>query len=556
MSKKLLVITLIVLCGGLFSISALSKNPFPENYQQNLDALLEQVIKHNEPGALVMVMDRGNIKYVTSRGVTSLDTMQLVTSETQFRLASLSKPFTAYGIYLLEQQGRLDTTFPISTYIDNTPDSWRHLTVKDLLHNQSGINDIFSLLSIKYNGYERASESLEEVIEIIKAQEKLNTIGKSKPMLYSNSNYVLLAHIIEQVTQQSFANWMLDNVFKPLKMKNTYVFENDSSTTQDIAKGYWKENGKFEATEHAYELHGATGVISTAEDLSRWFAFLHQESSVAMKLFEAPKSHNFVGGMFAYFGGEKAPLTLYLNAKVAGYTSSFYLNRDSNLATMVFSLNEDVQSIDLITRVDDAIWYGKLPQPQRQTSVSPLSDDELALYEGAYLGSVSSETDLDTNYFVQIASIGGKLYEKADKDKYLLNPVGYFQFRFAHSPNMQVSFFNEAPGEVMAAFKVFENTYNRVEVAPPKSLLNSIEGTYYNSALNTQLKVTVSAAGKTTMHHQTADQAFELFTIDQDEIYSHMLGGSNITPIWHADEIKALSLADARAANVEFARVD
>lgn len=555
MSKKLLVITLIVLCGGLFSISALSKNPFPENYRQNLDALLEQTIKHDEPGVLVMVMNGGNIEYVTSRGVTSLDTMQPVTSDTQFRLASLSKPFTAYGIYLLEQQGHLDTTSPISTYIDNTPVSWRHLTVKDLLHNQSGINDIFSLLSIKYNGYERASESLEEIIEIIKAQEKLNTIGKSKPMLYSNSNYVLLAHIIEQVTQQSFAIWMLENVFKPLKMKNTYVFENDSSTTQGLAKGYWKEDGKFEAIRHTYELHGATGVISTAEDLSRWFAFLHQDSSVAMKLFEAPKSHNFAGGMFAYFGAEETPLTLYLNAKVTGYTSSFYLNRDSNLATMVFSLNEDIQSIDLINNVDDAIWYGKLPQSEQQISATQISDDELALYEGAYLGSASSETDLDTNYFVQIASIDGKLYEKADKDKYLLNPIGYFQFRFAHSPNMQVSFFNEASGEVMAGFKVYENTYNRVEVAPPMSLLNSIEGTYHNSSLNTRLKVTVSA-GKVTMHHQTADQAFELFTVNQDEIYSHMLGGSNITPIWHADEIIALSLADARAANIEFARVD
>lgn len=222
---------------------------------------------NNAPGVVVLLAKEGQIITSYADGIADCDTIMPITSQTQFWIASLTKQFTAYGIYLLEKQGRLNRKDLINRYLPELPSIADGITVSHLLKHRSGLRDGFVLAGLSFipeHGYTN-----ENVYRLMCQQESLNFLPGTKYQ-YNNSGYVLLAMIIERITGVSYPEFIKQNVFEPLQMKNSFIASNFNTASPEMAKGYRKEGNSYVPYFFTGDSYGSTGMVSTAQDLVLW----------------------------------------------------------------------------------------------------------------------------------------------------------------------------------------------------------------------------------------------------------------------------------------------
>ena len=144
-----------------------------------------------------------------------------ITPRTVFYIGSVGKQFTAYAVVRLAQQGRLSLDDEIHKYLPELHDFGRPVTIRHLIHHTSGLRDYFELLSLAGTRQEDLVTQ-KDLLRMIWKQRELN-FSPGERHLYSNSNYALLATIVERVTGESFRDWMARNVFAILDMNQTQV---------------------------------------------------------------------------------------------------------------------------------------------------------------------------------------------------------------------------------------------------------------------------------------------------------------------------------------------
>jgi CubicO group peptidase (beta-lactamase class C family) len=197
------------------------------------------------------------------------------TSSSIFRLASLTKPFTALAILMLQERGKLDTSDPICKYISDCPVAWQPVTIHHLLTHTSGIPDYAAFPDALHQA--ALSRSVTELIDSFR--DKPLDIPPGSLFDYSNSGYVLLGTIIESVSGMSYENFMVNNIFSPLSMKDSGV-DSTSRILKDRSGGYTIDGRNLE--NNAYvdpsNLFATGDMYSTVEDLYRWSQalFTHQ----------------------------------------------------------------------------------------------------------------------------------------------------------------------------------------------------------------------------------------------------------------------------------------
>src|SRR5262249_50644229 len=139
------------------------------------------------------------------------------TTNTIFRLASVSKQFTAVCILLLQEQGKLNVTNRIAQYVEDAPEAWNEITIHHLLTHTAGIP---SFTGFPDNmRYERLPTTVEATVRRFK--EKPLEFEPGTRMKYSNSGYVLLGYIIEKVTGTSYERFIIEHIFQPLGMEHS-----------------------------------------------------------------------------------------------------------------------------------------------------------------------------------------------------------------------------------------------------------------------------------------------------------------------------------------------
>src|SRR5882757_10950487 len=174
-------------------------------------------VETNNFSGRILVSRKGKILFNKAYGFANLEFKVPNELNTVFHLASISKTFTAAGILILEQKGLVATDDPLSKYIPDYP-LGNKITIHHLLSHTSGITDINDLPE-----YEVASLQQQ-------TPETLVALFKNKPLefqpgekyLYNSGNYVLLAFIIEQVSKMKYADFLKENIYKPLGMDQTY----------------------------------------------------------------------------------------------------------------------------------------------------------------------------------------------------------------------------------------------------------------------------------------------------------------------------------------------
>lgn len=233
-----------------------------------VDRALSAYDSPDSPGLVVAVVRRGELLFARGYGMADLESGAPITPSTPFHVASVSKQFTAFGILLLVERGELALDDDVRRYLPELHDFGHAITLDHLMHHTSGLRDQWSLFAL-------AGGRLDDVItqgdllRLIYRQRELN-FEPGVRFSYSNSGYTLLAEVIERVTGESFAEWMDREVFEPLEMQDTQVYDDHQRIVPGRAESYSDGPHGLRNEVLSFANYGATSVFTTANDLAKW----------------------------------------------------------------------------------------------------------------------------------------------------------------------------------------------------------------------------------------------------------------------------------------------
>ncbi len=212
----------------------------------SVDALMHDYAG-NAPGASVLVLRDGKPVIQRSYGLANLEDRTPATSATNYRLASITKQFTAAAILLLAEAGKLGLDDPIRKWLPTLPEAAQPVTIRHLLTHTGGLID--------YEDFVPDDAPQVRDADVLGLLEKQNRtyFAAGSSYRYSNSGYALLSLIVEKASGQRFAAFLRERIFEPLGMKDTVAFEDGVSTVASRAFGYSARGDALDA--HRPELH-------------------------------------------------------------------------------------------------------------------------------------------------------------------------------------------------------------------------------------------------------------------------------------------------------------
>jgi len=248
---------------------------------EKTDELFSSLIKEKEPGAAVLVVLEDQIVFKKGYGVTDLRTFNPIDSRTNFRLASLTKQFTAAAIMLLVREGKIKYETRLTEIFPDFPAYGQKITIRHLLQHTSGLPDYEDLMP-PYDG-QRPVEEVQikdrDVLALLKQTSSLRFEPGTR-WAYSNSGYVLLGLIVEKMAGQPFDEFLRKCLFLPLGMGSTLAYIRGKNEVPQRAYGHRKRNGKWEESDQSptSATLGDGGVYSNLEDLAKWARALRYQT--------------------------------------------------------------------------------------------------------------------------------------------------------------------------------------------------------------------------------------------------------------------------------------
>ena len=218
------------------------------------------------PGLQIAVLRNGTLIKIANYGVSNVELKRPVTSETMFEIASNSKQFTAGGILLLAEDGKLSLDDSVTKYIKGFSTEYDQVTIRQLLNHTSGVKDYIEEFDLN----RKLEYSNQELVERIAAN-GLN-FAPGEGARYSTTGYLLLGIIIENITGKPYSEFFRERIFEPLGMRHTMV-NNLAEVIAGRATGYVLANEKLRHGSYVGQTLRSSadiGLITTATDMAKW----------------------------------------------------------------------------------------------------------------------------------------------------------------------------------------------------------------------------------------------------------------------------------------------
>jgi D-alanyl-D-alanine carboxypeptidase len=235
------------------------------------DYIKAEMANRRIPGAALAVLRNGEVLKSAAYGVANLETGSLVTPQSVFDLASLTKPFTATAIMMLVEEGKIDLNESVRKYVTGLPESWDKMTVAHLLSHTAGLPLLFP-----------EEEEGPPLLEVTAASQFASLV--KMPLLsgpgsrgdYSDPGYFLLGVVIEKVSGKSYGAFLSERIFKPLQMNATELIDHWKIVKNRVSCYILPRNQLLNARrDYQVELPSYFGIRSTIEDLAKWERALH-----------------------------------------------------------------------------------------------------------------------------------------------------------------------------------------------------------------------------------------------------------------------------------------
>ncbi|WP_026573958.1 serine hydrolase domain-containing protein [Bacillus sp. UNC438CL73TsuS30] len=263
----------LVITIAAFNVYGNTQSGLQGNLNNRLEVFMDKKALDSQFNGVVLVAKDGKAVFKKGYGFANKETGLPNQLNTQFRIASLTKSFTAVSILQLEMNGKLKTSDPISKYIDHFPDGDK-ITIQNLLTHSSGVADHSKLTDTT------KLITLPAFINLMKKQAL--TFNPGTKYMYSNTGYMMLAYIVEKVSGKNYQTYFQDNIFKPAGMDHTYFKKADA---KDFAMGYRNMRKVVERDDES-QLAGAGDIISTVGDMMRYNNAIHDLKILSPKEIE------------------------------------------------------------------------------------------------------------------------------------------------------------------------------------------------------------------------------------------------------------------------------
>lgn len=242
------------------------------------------------PGLSLAVVKDGRLVNQSSYGVAELASMRLTTNTSIYQLASVTKIFTGIGLMILVEEGRIALDDPIHDYLPTLPEAWRGVTVRQAVSHTSGLPNLLDENGDPPGG--TMSEAWQRV------QEKSLKETPGKVWSYSQMGPEVIRRITEEVTDQSWEDFVRERILEPTGMQNTYFLYQSPPDSSRVTTGYDLEDGSLISHDWAksydYYIPTAMGIFSTTGDLARLINALRSGKLLNLSTRQAmwtPSSH-------------------------------------------------------------------------------------------------------------------------------------------------------------------------------------------------------------------------------------------------------------------------
>ena len=315
---------------------------FGQKITKQLDSVMQRNFPANQPGAALLVAKNGKLLYQKGIGLANVNTGEKISAATNFRMASVSKQFTAMCIMLLEQQHKISYNDNLLKFFPN----WNktvgaNITIKHLLTHSSGIWDYEALIA--ENQLKQISDA--DVVNLLLKKDATYFIAGTA-FQYSNSGFCVLEQIVEKASGLSYVQFIEQHIFKPLGMNNTSIFE-EGKTIPNRAMGFAK-NEKNEIIPSDQSITSATKgdgcVYTSLNDYLKWTAALIKNSLVNISsqlmlinhAIEGTTKANYGLGWFNAVDANKE-LALYHTGSTCGFSNVVKIIPKNKFTIIFFS---------------------------------------------------------------------------------------------------------------------------------------------------------------------------------------------------------------------------
>ncbi|HEX5708263.1 MAG TPA: serine hydrolase [Pyrinomonadaceae bacterium] len=378
----------------------------PASPSAQVDALVATVAREGAPGVAVLVVRDGQVVHSKGYGLARLDAKEPVTPQTAFDLASLAKPFTATAVMMLAERGKLSYDDPVTKFFPDAPAYARKVTVRHLLTHTSGLVDVINPIWFK-PGYEPTSK---ELLKLMWGEPSARS-APGERFEYNNSAYVLLALVVERASGQSFSKFMSENIFAPLGMTRTVIWDETRPKVERLAPSYAPGDGSFQKFEYLSDalIYGAKGVVTTAEDLAKWAEAIESGKLVrAETMAQALTPSKLNDGTLAPYGfgwvlGKHNNLDVFgHDGGYLGYRTAFRRYPSARAAVVVLSNNAQIEVGPLARRVAEIYLADRMSAPV----AAKVDAAVLKTYAGRYEGDPA----VAPNVIINVTLEGGALF--------------------------------------------------------------------------------------------------------------------------------------------------
>ncbi len=305
--------------------------------------------RRNIPGLSLAVVKEGKIIKAKGYGMANVELNVPVTTETIFKIGSVSKPIIAMGIMLLVEEGKIGLDDKISNYLENTPDTWKDITIRHLLSHTSGIIR-------EAPGFD--PEKIQSDADVIKTAYPLPLrFVPGEKYEYCNVGYFSLAEIIRKVSGKSWSEFLTERMFKPFGMNVTRT-TNFSEIIPNRANAYSFSNGKLSNNEVYLALRPSGAFLSNVLDLAKLEValdskdFLKPETRKLMWTpFKFNDGQNSVYGLGWTLDQVKGKKRVHHGGSLNGFRSEFARFTDDRMTIIVLTNLNEANPSELATGI-------------------------------------------------------------------------------------------------------------------------------------------------------------------------------------------------------------
>lgn len=523
---------------------------------EEINSMLKSYTLQESPGFSAAVILGDETIYKEGFGLANLDYSIPNTDSTRFDIASAAKQFTASAIWVLHEKGKLSLDDSIKTYLPEFPSYSEPVRVRHLLNHTSGIRNYHTIMHLSGFEYELDYYDLNDVLELACRQKSLNN-QPGEVVAYSNTNYSLLAIIVERVSGQDLNSFLKQHIFHPLEMKNTDFRTAMGEPMKNKAIGYRPTQSGFNYDPDNQLSYGAGSAYSSVNDMCKWMRMLNEENSAFTSLAKFLKTPERLpdGKKAGYARGVMIDtykgFDLFSHSGMGtGNRSQMIVVPEKQIGVVILTNSGAIDATAIAYKILDTTLPKTKEVVSETAAVEYRAEQDLATFEGEFR---ENNSDMTMTVFVENDTL--KAIGSFGRTPSALIPSEHMVFHRLGRESVKYDFTQNPKYDLAISFGGTPFYFSRVKLVSADSIdVSAYEGSYFSDELQVTYNFDVSGEGLILSYAGKED--ISLHPLQKDEFGNHDRTLFAFTRNNH-DQVVGLKLScDGNVQDIKFAKAE